>query len=311
MKKIIGARGSKLSLWQANWVRERLAEKIPGLELELEIVRTEGDERHDLAPEAFGREGIFTAELDRALLDRRIDLAVHSLKDLPTRLATGLALAAITERGPISDLLIVRTEHAGAEDLLEQDDLDLTIGTSSLRRIAQLKHRFPGLKFAPLRGNLDTRLRKLGEGKYQAIVAARAGIERLAIEVAPHLALELPFEMMLPAAGQGALAVETRADDPAFEIARAIDHAATRAATIAEREAMSALGAGCRVPAGFLGVAHNGKLTVRGVVAGLGGKPLIRAEAEGEMARPERAGARLAQKLLDQGAAAVLAEARA
>lgn len=310
-KYIIGSRGSKLALWQAHWVRDRLAEFFPAAEFAVEVIKTEGDRRHDLSPEAFGREGIFTAELDRALLSRRIDFAAHSLKDLPTGLAAGLTLAAVTERAPVSDLFILRGDLAAKHGLSEQSSLadflsrlekPLVIATSSLRRQAQLKHRFPSLKFVPLRGNLDTRLKKLASGEMDAIIVAEAGLFRLGLSLGGHLGLRIPTELCLPAAGQGALALETRADDPAAAIADRLNHPATRSAVTAERTAMAALGAGCRVPAGFLGQVSGDTLHLAGVAAHPEGQPLLRAKVSGRREDAEQLGRELAAKLLAQGA---------
>ncbi len=315
---VIGTRGSKLALWQARWVESRLKEIKPGLQVEVSVIKTEGDERHDLSPSAFGKEGIFTAELDRALLEKRIDIAVHSLKDLPTKLPEGLTLSACTQRGTIGDTLIIRSDRippgAGPETPLENIMASLsagiTVGTSSLRRKAQLKNAFPGLSFAPMRGNLDTRVRKLSEGQVDVLVVASAGIERLAVDTAPHLALALPFRLVLPAAGQGSLGLETREESPAREIAALLGHGPTTAAVFAERTAMSALGAGCRVPAGFLGEVENGRIVVKGVVAHTDGGPLVRAEAEDVVENYEAAGKSLAESLLQKGAGDILKEVR-
>lgn len=317
-KIVIGTRGSKLALWQAHWVESRLNELKPGLQVEVSVIKTEGDERHDLSPAAFGKEGIFTAELDRALLEERIDIAVHSLKDLPTKLPEGLMLSACTERGNIGDTLIVRSDRVpdGAgpetplEDIMASISEDLTVGTSSLRRKAQLKNAFPNLSFAPMRGNLDTRVRKLAEGQADILVVASAGLERLAVDTAPHLALALPFRLVLPAAGQGSLGLETRKEGPAREIAALLDHGPTKAAVVAERTAMSALGAGCRVPAGFWGQVNNGRVLVKGVVAHTDGEPLVRAEAEDSPENYLAAGRHLAESLLQKGAGDILKEVR-
>ncbi|MFO8055705.1 MAG: hydroxymethylbilane synthase [bacterium] len=317
-KIVIGTRGSKLALWQANWVQDRLRELVPEIELEVSTIKTEGDERHDLSPEAFGKEGIFTAELDRALLEERIDIAVHSLKDLPTRLPEGLTVAACTERGAVGDTLIIRSDRLppGAgdqvplEDIIESMNPDLTVGTSSLRRIAQLKNAFPRLSFAPMRGNLDTRVRKLSEGHVDALVVASAGLARLSVKTDPHLALALPFRLVLPAAGQGSLGLETREEGEAREIAKLINHSETSIAVRAERKAMSALGAGCRVPAGFLATVQNGRLHLRGVVAHVDGEPLLRAEVEDSADNFDSAGRALAEDLLQKGAEDILKEVR-
>jgi len=317
-KIIIGSRGSKLARWQTNWVKERLTQARPDLEIAVEIISTEGDTRHDLSPDAFGKEGIFTAELDHALTDRRIDLAVHSLKDLPTKLPPGLIIAAVTERAPIRDLFILRADRARelglkpgvGPEALEKLPAGTTVGTSSLRRIAQLLRRSSGLKFAALRGNLDTRIRKLSEGQMDALVVAEAGLTRLELSTGDNLVIPLPAAEFLPAAGQGALAIETRENDPAVEIARVLEHPETRARVTAERTAMAALGAGCRVPAGFLAEVRNGRLILNGMVGHPYRPQIINAEASGDPADAEAIGRSLAEMLLQQGAAKILQEAR-
>ena len=278
-KIVIGTRGSKLALWQAHWVKEELLILQPDLEIEIKVIKTEGDSRHDLAPGDFNKEGIFTAALDRALLQEEIDIAVHSLKDLPTRLSPGLVLAAVPERGAVTDTLILREDHARAvkkeAGLGQEISLPLlgrymkgkVVGTSSLRRRALLKYYWPGVKFVPLRGNLDTRVRKLSAGEVDAVVVATAGLHRLAMPMGAHLYLALDYPWYLPAAGQGALALETRRKDRAREIAGQVNHGPTFMATAAERAAMSRLGAGCRVPAGFLGEIEEVTLKLKGVVA--------------------------------------------
>lgn len=317
---IIGTRGSKLALWQAGWVRERLEQLRPDVKCELKIVKTSGDTRHDLSPEAFGNEGIFTAELDRGLLAQEIDLAVHSLKDLPTTLAPGLVIAAVPERQTVADVFVlglqIARELGMAKTRLTPADLEKTgrkivVGTSSLRRIALLTDRFPMLEFAPMRGNLDTRMRKLEENQVDALVVAEAGLVRLGIDTGEHPTLRLLPEWYLPAAGQGALAIESRQDGLAREIASGLAHGDTSAAVDAERVAMSALGAGCRVPAGFLATVEGERLLLAGVVASPdGNKPLIRATVTGTKDDAPGVGRQLADKLLSQGAREILGEVR-
>jgi hydroxymethylbilane synthase len=313
---ILGSRGSKLALVQAHWVRDQIAAAHPEVTIESTVVKTEGDRRHDLPAEAFGREGIFTAELDHALEAHTIDLAVHSLKDLPTRLPDGLTLAAISRREPVEDVLIVREKVAlpgSPDDPLASLPRGAKVATSSLRRSAQLKHRRPDLTFVPLRGNLDTRLRKLDQGQADAIIVARAGLKRLGVSLdeGKHRIILLGTDLSLPAAGQGALALETRADDRfAIELARTVHDQATATAVIAERTAMAELGAGCRIPAGFLGRLNGQTLTLQGVVAHPSGEPFYRAEVTVSPADPVEAGKLLAKKLKAQGADQVLKEIR-
>jgi hydroxymethylbilane synthase len=319
-KIVIGTRGSKLALWQAGWVRDRLQELQPDVAFDIKIIKTTGDVRHDLSPEAFGSEGIFTAELDRGLLAEEIDLAVHSLKDLPTTLAPGLALAAVTERETIADVFILHkriAEEIGVSKKemipadLENAKRKIVVGTSSLRRIALLKDRFPKLEFDAMRGNLDTRIHKLAEKQVDALVVAEAGLVRLGIETGDHPVLRLVPDWYLPAAGQGALALESREHGRARQIAAKLAHTDTDAAVTAERVAMSALGAGCRVPAGFLGTVDGDQVLVSGVVGSpAGGRPLIRASAKGPLRHAVSVGRELADKLLSQGAKKILGEVR-
>jgi hydroxymethylbilane synthase len=313
---LIGSRGSKLALVQANWVKAQIAAAHPDLLIESKVIKTEGDRRHDLPPEAFGREGIFTAELDHALKARTIDLAVHSLKDLPTRLPEGLSVAAVSRREPVEDVLIVRNEAAlsgSPDDPLASLPRGAKVATSSLRRSAQLKHHRPDLTFVPLRGNLDTRLRKLDQGQADAVIVARAGLKRLGIALDESClrVISLGLELSLPAAGQGALALETRADDPfAIELARTVHDENTYLVVTAERTAMAELGAGCRIPAGFFGQVVGDALILKGVVAHPDGQPLYRAEVTVSPADPVEAGKLLAKKLKAQGAEKVLKEVR-
>lgn len=282
----IGSRGSQLALWQANWVREQL--EGLGVEARIEIIRTTGDKITDVPLAKVGSKGLFTKEIEDALLDGRIDVAVHSLKDLPTVLPEGLALAAIPEREDPRDALIGRRLadlRGGAR-----------VGTSSLRRAAQLKRLRPDLEVEPVRGNLDTRLRKLDEGQYDAILLAAAGLRRLGWGGRAAQYFE-PSEMC-PAAGQGALAIETRAGSEAFSICSRLDHAPTRAAVAAERALLARLGGGCQVPIGAHAVCGADGLRVRGVVASPDGQRLVSAEAA--------TGEECAQRLLECGAQEIL-----
>jgi hydroxymethylbilane synthase len=301
-------------------VRERLQQLWPDVVFELKIIKTTGDVRHDLSPEAFGNEGIFTAELDRGLLAEEIDLAVHSLKDLPTTLAPGLALAAVTERETIADVFILHQQIAAEIGLtnremtladLEQVERRIVVGTSSLRRIALLRDRFSNLEFASMRGNLDTRLGKLADGQVDALVVAEAGLVRLGLETGAHATLRLLPDWYLPAAGQGALAIESRDHGEAKQVASGLTHGDTDAAVTAERVAMSALGAGCRVPAGFLGKVEGDEILLSGVVGSPGaGRSLIRATAKGPFNQAVSIGKELADKLIAQGAKEILGEVR-
>lgn len=291
----IGSRGSQLALWQARHIQAQLSEL--GVETRIEIIRTTGDKITDVPLAKVGGKGLFTKEIEEALLDGRIDLAVHSLKDLPTELPEGLALAAIPEREETADALI----GARLDDL----PAGACVGTSSLRRAAQLRALRPDLVIENIRGNLDTRLRKLDEGQYHAILLAAAGLRRLGW--AGRIAELLTADRMVPAVGQGALAIETRAGGPALELCKALDHAPTRAAVTAERALLAALGGGCQVPIGaHARVGEDGVLRLTAVVAHPEGHTLLRHEDEGPAGEAEALGRRAAEALLNSGARVIL-----
>src|SRR5271169_4108819 len=261
----IGSRGSQLALWQAHWIQARLEQL--GEECRIEIIRTTGDKITDVALSQVGSKGLFTKEIEEALLAGSIDLAVHSLKDMPTELPDGLTLAAIPEREDPRDALIGRA----LEDLPQ----GARVGTGSLRRSAQLRARRPDLQIEDIRGNVDTRLRKLDEGRYDAIVLASAGLRRLGLE---HRITEL-FNpgIMCPAVGQGALAVETRDDNgPAFHIAQRLDHAESRTRVTAERAVLAALGGGCQAPMGSHAYVDGETLIIIAVVVSPDGAQVVR-----------------------------------
>ena len=291
---VIGSRGSQLALWQANWIATHLAEL--GHETRIEIIRTTGDKITDVPLAKVGTKGLFTKEIEEALLDGRIDLAIHSLKDLPTEVPAGLVLAAVPEREDPRDAMVgVRLSDlpAGAK-----------VGTSSLRRAAQLRVTRPDLVIESVRGNLDTRVRKLDEGQYRAIVLAAAGLTRLGW--AHRIAEILSPDVMCPAVGQGALAVETRADGDARDICAALDHAATRTAVTAERAVLAALGGGCQVPIGAHAVVEGSVLRLDGVVIAPDGSRAVRKNGQGAVADAEEIGKRVGQALLEDGAREIL-----
>ena len=275
---VIASRGSQLALWQARWVAAQLA--AAGHECRIEIIKTTGDKITDVPLAKVGTKGLFTKEIEEALLDGRAHLAVHSLKDLPTELPEGLVLAAIPEREDPRDAMVGRT----LADLPQ----GAKVGTSSLRRAAQLRQLRPDLQVESMRGNLDTRLRKLDEGQYDAIVLAAAGLKRLGW--GDRIAEILSPELMCPAVGQGALAIETRGR--ASTASRMLDHADTRTAVLAERGVLGALGGGCQVPIGAL--RHRVRRiasTSSAIVASPDGTEVIRAEAEGPAAEASLIGA--------------------
>ena len=307
---IIGSRGSKLALWQSNWVKDRLEEVYEGLVVSIEIVKTTGDKLTEASLAQIGGKGVFTKEIEDALLDHRVDLAVHSLKDLPTILPDGLHIAAITEREDVRDALIV-TEDLRKYIINSIEDLprNARVGTSSLRRASQLRHARPDLQIIELRGNVDTRLRKLYEGDYDAIILASAGLKRLGFDHC--VSAYLPISEMLPAVGQAALAIETRIDDHrANMLLEVLNHQPTRYAVEAERAVLRSLGGGCAVPiAAFAYFKKNRishKLAVEALVADVEGRRLIRRQISGQAQEAEELGAKLAEMLVEAGARELL-----
>ena len=296
---VIGSRGSRLALWQAEWVKGELGRH--GYFADIEIIKTTGDRITDVPLAQVGTKGLFTKEIEEALLAGRVDLAVHSLKDLPTELPAGLRLGAVPRREDPRDVLVSRDGRRLAEL-----PAGARVGTSSLRRSAQLRHARPDLDLEPVRGNLDTRLRKLEEGQFAALLLAAAGLRRLGWEA--RITEYLEPEVMCPAIGQGALGIEARTDDAATLDALAhLDDRAARLETAAERALLAGLGGGCQVPfGGFARLQHDGRLLLGGVVASPDGRRLFRASGEGT--DPEELGARLAEQLLRDGAAQVLEE---
>ncbi len=291
---VIASRGSQLALWQAHWVEGQLT--ALGHEVRIEIIKTTGDKITDVPLAKVGTKGLFTKEIEEALLDGRADLAVHSLKDLPTELPEGLVLAAVPEREDPRDAVVGKR--------LDELAQGARVGTSSLRRSAQLRQLRPDLAIESVRGNLDTRLRKLDEGQYDAILLAAAGLKRLGW--AGRIAEILETERMCSAVGQGALAIETRASGAGFDAVRALDHAATHAAVRAERGVLASLGGGCQVPIGAHATVEGGRVRVRAIVASPDGSELIRGVAEGAIAEAEATGRGLGAELLDRGARRIL-----
>jgi hydroxymethylbilane synthase len=292
----IGSRGSQLALWQANWVRQRL--EALGETCRVEIIKTTGDRITDVPLAKVGSKGLFTKEIEEALLDGRIDLAVHSLKDLPTELPEGLRISAIPEREDARDALVGRR--------LAELPPGARVGTSSLRRVAQLRAARPDLVIESVRGNLDTRLRKLDQGQHDALVMAAAGLRRLGWEA--RIAECLSGEVMCPAVGQGALAIETREDGEAAARCARLDHAATRLAVEAERALLASLGGGCQVPIGAYGRVTGDRLELTAIVASTDGSHVIRKEAGGLASDRLRIGCELGAQLLEAGAREILDE---
>jgi hydroxymethylbilane synthase len=297
MKLTIASRGSQLALWQARWVEARLTEL--GHECRIEIVKTTGDKITDVPLSQVGGKGLFTKEIEEALLDGSADLAVHSLKDLPTELPEGLALAAIPAREDARDAVVSRK--------LADLTAGQVVGTSSPRRVAQLRRLRPDLRFESIRGNLDTRLRKLDEGQYAAIVLASAGLRRLGW--AGRIAEILPPEIMCPAVGQGALAIETRISGAGRDACAVLDHLETRAAVTAERAFLRSLGGGCQVPIGAHALVDGDGLRLRGLVIAPDGSQLIAGSRSGAVGEAAEIGAALGAELLARGARALLEHA--
>ncbi|HVF50602.1 MAG TPA: hydroxymethylbilane synthase [Pyrinomonadaceae bacterium] len=302
---IIGSRGSKLALWQAEWVRARLLSLEPPAEVRIEVIKTSGDVLRDVPLSVIGGKGVFTKELEETLLDGRIDIAVHSLKDLPTVLPERLTIAAVTVREDARDALVLRAGERESYASLRDLPRGACIGTSSLRRMAQLRWMRPDLRVKDVRGNVDTRLRKLDAGEYDALILASAGLRRLGL--AERISTAITVGEMLPAVGQGALGIETRADDAETNrLVNMLDDAPTRAACTAERALLRALGGGCQVPIAAHGTVNSNTLRLEALVAALSGARVIRGALEGDIAEAEGTGAKLAAVLDEQGAASLL-----
>ena len=299
----IATRGSALALWQANHIRERLAQ-LHGIESELIRIRTSGDKFQGASvaqvSEQAGTKGIFIKELEEALLAGTADLAVHSMKDVPTENPAGLVFPAITKREDVRDCLISR-DGAKLKDLAS----GARVGTSSLRRQAQLRHHRPDLELLDLRGNVDTRLKKLSAGEFDAIVLATAGMNRLG--VSDKITQILPPEIMLPAVGQGALGIETRAEDhETLRLVAALDDPESHEAVTAERALLRELEGGCQIPLGAWARRENGELRLEACVFSADGKEFVRKDLRGRPEEAEELGVRLGQILIEAGADRIL-----
>ena len=296
----IGTRGSQLALWQANWVKSELNARHPQLDVELVIIKTKGDKILDVPLAKVGGKGLFVKEIETALLTHQIDIAVHSMKDMPAEIPIGLTVGAIPKRETPWDALVSRNGEALAD--FPEGSL---IGTSSLRRAAQLKKAHPSLQIEPLRGNLDTRLRKLHDQGLAAIVLAAAGLQRLGLE--KHITEIIPLDVMVPAVGQGALCVETRADDSLIgPLVEELDHEPTHTAVIAERAFLKRLEGGCQVPIAGYARIDAGQVKLTGLVADIDGRQIIRNDISGPPHDAESLGIRLAEQLLSVGAEELL-----
>ncbi|WP_129674756.1 hydroxymethylbilane synthase [Candidatus Chloroploca sp. Khr17] len=314
---ILGTRGSRLALAQSEMMAATLRMLHPGLVIELKVISTKGDRVLDVALSAVGDKGLFVKELEQALLDHEVDLCVHSCKDLPSLVPDGLTLAAFPERVSPLDVLVVPDRGQGSLDGVLGLARGAVVGTSSLRRACQLRAIRPDLDLRDVRGNVDTRLRKLAEGQYDALILAAAGLARLGLlepdgslesDGVAFVAYPIPAEMMLPAVAQGTLAIECRADDHVtLDLLAPLDHAVTRATALAERAFLRRLEGGCQVPmAAYAEREADGTLYMRGLVGSIDGTTVVQGVCYGSPDEAATLGLALADDLLAQGAAAIL-----
>lgn len=301
----IASRKSQLALVQTYWVQEELQKHFPEYTFEVHTMSTQGDNILDVALAKIGDKGLFTKELELGMLNNETDFAVHSLKDLPTNLPEGLILGCVTERENPADALVVHEKHKDKQlDTLPEGAV---VGTSSLRRLAQLRHHFPHLTFKDIRGNLNTRLAKLDTGDYDAIILAVAGLHRLGMSDRIHQVI--PPEVSLHAVGQGALGIECRdGDTEILELLKALEHTPTAQRCYAERAFLRTLEGGCQVPIGVNTKIDGDTLTLTGLVASLDGQRVVKDSIAGKAADAEQLGIQLAQRLREQGATAILEE---
>ena len=302
-KIVVGSRVSKLALIQAESVAAKISELNPYLEVSISKIVTKGDRNDHTQLDRMAEVGVFVKEMEEALLDDKIDLAVHSLKDMLTQIPQGLCLAAVTERLDPRDVLVSRAGR------LCELPLSSRIGTGSFRRAIQLAAYRPDLEVCSIRGNVDTRLRKVSCGEFDGVILAAAAMIRLGWE--DKISEYLPLQYFLPAVGQGALGIETRlGDEEIAELICQINHLPTWQSVTAERVFLSALSGGCRAPIAALGTISGGNLRLEGMVADMTGKRMIRASEEGSATAPEQVGMRLSQKMLAMGASELISEAR-
>jgi hydroxymethylbilane synthase len=302
-KIIIGSRGSELALWQANFIKKELEKKNKSLSVDIKIIRTKGDKILDVALSQIGDKSLFTKELEVELLNRSIDIAVHSLKDLQTKLPDGLKLGAVTKRHDVEDVLIARKKGMTIHDLPESGK----VGTGSLRRRSQLLHIRPDLIIEELRGNVPSRIEKFLKSGWDGIILARAGVERLKLN--KYISSIIPAEEMLPAVGQGALGIEIRNNDPELEeILKAIHDDNSYAAVLAERALLRKLEGGCQVPIGAYAEVRPGGLYLDAVVGSVDGTMTYRKKLRGSRKDPVKLGERLAGDLVKAGAGEILQE---
>ncbi len=297
----IGTRASALALWQANWVKSELEKKYPGMTVTLTKIKTTGDKILDVPLAKVGGKGLFTKEIEEALLRKEVEIAVHSMKDVPTEFPEGLHLACITEREDVRDALI--SNGVSLKDLKE----GALIGTSSLRRQAQLSHFRPDFRMEMLRGNVETRIRKQKEGQFDAIILAAAGVKRLGL--ADNVSEYISEEISIPAIGQGALGIECSIDDKEInELIAFFNHYDTSVAVRAERALLKKLEGGCQVPIAGYATVKSGRITLKGLVGSVDGKRIVRDSVEGDAKDYNRLGTELAERLLSNGAKEILEE---
>ena len=299
----IGSRKSQLALVQTHWVQGELQKRFPEINFEVKTMETQGDKILDVSLSKIGDKGLFTQELEDDMLNGTVDFAVHSLKDLPTRLPEGLMLGCVTDLEYPADALGVNENYAGKT--LDQLPKGAIIGTSSLRRLAQLRHHFPSFQFKDIRGNLNTRLRKLDEGQYDGIILAVAGLKRL--DMAERIQQVLPASISLHAVGQGALGIECRSgDDDILTVIKTLEHQPTAQRCYAERAFLRELEGGCQVPIGVNTVIEGDTLTLTGIVASLDGQTLVKDTISGPVETADEMGTTLAKGAKDAGAQEIL-----
>ena len=299
MKLVIGTRGSKLALWQSEYIASLLRARFPELEFEKRIIKTTGDKLRDAPLAKIGGKGLFVKEIDEAVARGDVHFAVHSMKDVPTELLPELTIAATPEREEVNDALISRRGE-GIEELPG----GAVVGTSSLRRIAELRNFRPELEVKNLRGNVDTRLRKLRAGEYDAIIMAKAGLKRLGFE--DEITQTLPVEQFTPSVGQGAIAVVARRDSEVMDYLKAISHGESLARVKAERALLRALGGGCQVPLGAYTEVSGGTLTMLAAVLSPDGRERVEVRLKGRASEAEKLGKAAAETLLEKGAREIL-----
>jgi len=300
----IGSRGSDLALWQTNFVKKKLEDAYPALSFEVKIITTTGDQMLDTALSKIGDKGLFTRQIENALLNGEIDLAVHSLKDLQTAQPEGLTIGAVLERETPNDVLLSSRYNS-----IDELPKGARVATGSLRRKSQLLHYRPDLSITEIRGNVPTRIRKLDESELDGMILAYAGVHRLGLD--SRIRQVIPFGIMLPAVGQGAMAVEVRADDTKVrEIASVLDDTETRNCVTAERAFLRRLEGGCQVPIGAMARVEGDRIYLEGVVGSLDGDKNLRERITGDTADADALGTGLAEQMLEKGAAEILEEGR-